>query len=284
MEIEKTEKIIFSKKGNRELTEFMARELLYDYATQFLDEERTEAVRKAINSNPQLAKELEDIYYGMTYCQQLSLIKAKSSLVQKMKTPFNLWRSFAKFLNIRSWNPGIQWVGESLIIATALLVLAILVPWNQILDRPVADLKRNILLSEIRKKETQNSLKAASSDQGRTPAKATDKDSTDSTLGKVDIVVNYKYVLKVANPLYTYNKLPSRLNKFGAQILEQSLVPVGQDNIPRLRFSLPSDKFEPLVKELESHGKLTLTLSSGENSNERGIWTFEIELEGPTKP
>lgn len=264
------DKIAFSKKDHRQLSDFIAKELLYDYATQQLDTERTEAVRIAIKQNPALARELGDILNGLTYCKHLSQTLIKPTLIQKMKQAFSLWQNIQKLFNVRMWNPGFQWLGESIIITISLLLVSFFVPWESLVFNFIAQNNDAIVLSSINKKNPES--KDLPQDKGRDIAQANSPEAF-----KPDIQRNY--ILKVANPEFTYHKLPKILLKLGANITDQVLVPVGQDTIPQITLSIPQAQAEALITELDTHGKLTLSRSSGENEKEKEIWTFQIELE-----
>jgi hypothetical protein len=264
----------FSKKGQRQLTDFLAHELLYDYATHQLDAEREEAVRLAINQNPNLAKELEDIIYGLTYCKHLSQTQTKTTFIQKMKQPFSLWRTLEKKLNIRTWNPGLQWMGEAVVITVSLLLISFFIPWESIVFNFIAQNNEKIILSTVNKKNP--GPQPLPPDKGREIAQTNNDQEY-----KPEVL--RKYILKVANPQFTYNKLPAILPKFNASLIDQVLVPVGQDTIPQITLSIPQDRAEALIKELETHGKLTLSRTSGENEKEKEIWTLQIELEKEVK-
>jgi hypothetical protein len=275
------EKIIFSKKGQRQLTDFLAGEMLYDYATEQLDPDRKEAMQKAILQNPNLGKELEDILYGIKYCKLIAQTQIKSTLIQKMKQPFSLWRGLEKLLNIRTWNPGFQWLGEALVISICLLLISFFVPWESLVFNFIAKNNEKVLLSSTRPKNLDLKLNETESDRfsNKTPTTT----GTSSKTSDFKPVILRKYILRVANPVFTYSKLPILVQKHSASIDDQILVPVGQDNIPQITFSFSQDRAEALIKELESHGKLTLAHSSGENEKERQIWTFQIELEKEVK-
>lgn len=287
------EKISFSKKGQRQLSDFLAREMLYDYANDQLDLDRKEAVRQAIAQNPNLAKELEDILYGIKYCKMLSETKVKSTLIQKMKQPFSLWRGLEKLMNIRTWNPGFQWMGEALIISVILLLISFFVPWESLVFNLIAKNNEKVLLSSTSRKSLDQKPKGTDQDPDRQDDSDVGADAitnTDANSGRGENKdANFKpeilrkYILKVSNPVFTYNKLPSIVQKYSASIDDQILVPVGQETIPQITFSFPQDRAEALIKELETHGKLTLAHSNGENEKEQKIWTFQIELEKEVK-
>jgi hypothetical protein len=268
------EKISFSRKGKRQLSEFLARELLFDYATHQLDIDREEAVRIAINQNQLLAKELDDILYGLTYCKHLSQTQVKPTFIQKMKQPFSLWRTIEKAINVRTWNPGVQWMGEAIVITISLLLISFFAPWESLVFNFIAQNNEKVLLTAVSKKNQNDG--PPSLDKGRKPTQ-------DNNPQQFQPEILKKYIMKVANPQFTYNKLPGILTKFGANITDQVLVPVGQDTIPQITFSIPQDRAEALIQVLATHGKLTLSHSTGETEKEKEIWTFQIELEKEVK-
>lgn len=256
--------------------------MLYDYATHQLDKEREESVRLAINQNPTLAEELENILYGISYCKKISQTITKPVLIQKMKQPFSPWQLIEKLLNLRSWNPGFQWLGEAIVITVSLLLLSFFVPWESLVFNFIAKNNKQIILTSINKKPSQNSSLSLES-KGRAVAQAPSAQEF-----KPEILRKYK--LTIENPDFTYNKLLKLFPNFGVSLIDQDLVLQAQDKQDKqahlskiITLSLPQDRAEALIKEIETNGKLTLLYSTGENEKEKEIWTFQIELEKEVK-
>jgi hypothetical protein len=147
----------FSKKGNRNLSDFFSQELLYDYITDRLDPETRASLDKEISKSRQLRNELDKIRAGLKYCGDLSKTQASPTLLEKIILPSSYLEVLIQKSNFEQWPQGIKWGIEAMTIAVGITVVAILIPWDKVLRlnlRPdssivIAELQRDKDMPEI---------------------------------------------------------------------------------------------------------------------------------------
>ena len=101
----------------RNLSEFLCRELLYDYATDSLDPSRKEAVESSLKEFPDLEDELEAIKNGMNYLKELKGVEVSQPLVEYVSQERGV---FNKFFDFSGWPKWLKWSLEALVIAVFL--------------------------------------------------------------------------------------------------------------------------------------------------------------------
>jgi len=247
----------------RDLSPFMAEQFLYDYVTKKLDPKREKAVKEALESSPVLAKALDDIIYGMTYCHHLQKTSLSQELLSKLNAPQN-WKSKAKqFLNPRSWNKSLPWAFEAVTISLIVFILSYSIPWLKLITLVKEKTKHRLLISEIPKDTTYNSL------------------TESSKTGPEIFAKEYHSVaeLRAVNPDFTANKLGAALPRLGASIEHHSLKKSSHGIItPFFRISIPRNQTEALLAELKTQGQLTWITPPSENENGSIIFGMELWL------
>lgn len=259
--IKKESSIEFKNPNKRSLSPFMAEQLLYDYATKKLDPKSEQALSKAIEDSPALAKALDDIIYGMTYCHHLQNTRISEELLEQLKASITFKSKLKRYSNPRSWHKSLPWFYESLSISIIILVFALAIPWPKIVNYFDKKTKQTFFITEIPKDSTFNTHSESS--------QASPELST----------VSYKAMgeLHTVNPEFTANKLGAALPRLGASIEHHSLRKAMNGLIaPFFRVSIPKNQTEALLKELKSQGELTWTTPPAEN--ETGSVIFGMEL------
>lgn len=245
----------------RDLSPFMAEQLLYDYATKKIDPLRERAVSEALQNSPELAKALDDIIYGMTYCHHLQKTVVAPEFLEKFKAPPSLMSRFKRYRNLRNWNQQTLWILEALALVAVSLLLVFAVPWPQYFKDLLKQKTPWLGLSEVSKDRTFETIK-------ETPIPSTSPSTNDyTTVGQMLVV----------NPDFTTNKLMETLPRLGASIEHQALRKNPQGEItPYFKISIPSEKVENLILELKSQGLLTWLTPPSENSRGSQIFGFEL--------
>lgn len=245
----------------RDLSPFMAEQLLYDYATKKIDFLREKAVTEALENSPELSKSLDDIIYGMTYCHHLQKTVLSPESLEKFKAPPSLWSQIKRYRNMRNWNQTTLWLIEAFAIIVVVLLLAFAIPWP------------HYIKDFMTQRAPWNSLTEVSKDKNYEAPK-----ETPSAMARVSSI-DYSTVgqLLVVNPEFTTNKLLELLPRLGASIEHQALRKNSQDEInPFFQISIPSDKANHLILELKSQGQLTWLTPLSENKEGSQIFGFEL--------
>ena len=81
------EKIIFSKKDQRKITNFIGQELLYDYISNNLDIERTSAVEEFVKTSREAQADVQKINNALSYLEHLSETRVSESLLNEVRHP-----------------------------------------------------------------------------------------------------------------------------------------------------------------------------------------------------
>lgn len=259
--MKKEPEVLFKSLQKREMSSFMAEQLLYDYATKKIDPVREKAVADVLTNSPELAKKLDDIIYGMTYCHHLQQTTVSPEFIKRFKARPKLASRIRKYKNLRHWNQSTLWILEAVVISLVVLFFSMVVPWPKLFKLFVEKQNPTLIISESPK------------DKSIVPT------SEPLTQSPPNLILQYRVVaeLGVVNPEFTSNKLLTQLPSLGASIEHQSLRPSSKGIIsPFLRISIPTDQSEALFSELKTHGQLTFVTPPSEN--EKGSKIFGIEL------
>lgn len=163
--------IIFSKKGQRKVSAFIGQELLYDYMTGLLDDERKKAVEEYIHQNKEVQGDMQKIQNGMNYLEVLAQTKVSEALLEKVKQPSSYLDNLLLKMKFQDWSPGFRLGIEASLVAIGVVVIALVLPWQRIFDFKIDT--SDLVLSEITKKfESKNPAEAEISSKEETSDKS----------------------------------------------------------------------------------------------------------------
>lgn len=259
--MKKESTLTFRNPKNRELSPFFAEQLLYDYSTKKVDPLREKAVADAISASPDLAKSLDDIIYGKTYCQHLRQTKMTTTAIAKLKTPLGFRLRMLRLISSRHWSKTTVWVVQGFVFGLLVILVTLSIPWSKIAVKFIESQHPQLLLSEI------------------SHDKAPKENPEPSPIVESLATIEYNAVaeLSVVNPEFTSNKLSSLMPRLGASIEHSSLRKNAQGQIqPYLRISIPNNQTEALFSELNSQGQLTWVTPPSENDKKGAIFGMEL--------
>lgn len=121
-----------SVKGGRELSAFMAQEMLYDHVCGNLDSERQQAMDRYLELNRDLALEAQRIKRGLEYLKLLGASQVQDEFVQKIAIPTTLFQVVLQKTKFHLWPAGFRWTLEALFVCSGIVVIAALVPWHKL--------------------------------------------------------------------------------------------------------------------------------------------------------
>lgn len=142
------ELIPYSPKGERSLSEFHGREMLFEYVTDQLDPIRASAIKTLIDKSPEMKNEVDSIRRALAYCDTLSRISFSSQKIEQLQSSETSVDQFLRKSKVYNWPGGLRIGLESLFVVSVVFFFAMMVPWNTLLNV----LKQNqgaILLSEV---------------------------------------------------------------------------------------------------------------------------------------
>lgn len=139
----------FSKKGQRKVSSFVGQELLYDYMTGQLDEERQKAVQDFIRLNKEAQMDMQKIQNGLSYAEKISQTKVSEALIERVSLPTNYTQVLMQKIRFEEWSPAFRMGLEATIVALGIMVVAVLIPWHKLMDLKIGS--KDIILTEVDK-------------------------------------------------------------------------------------------------------------------------------------
>jgi hypothetical protein len=140
---------LFSKKGQRQVSSFIGQELLYDYMTGQLDDERKKAVEDFARSNKDAQANIQKIQNGMSYADKLSQTQVSEALLTKVNMPSTYSQVLLQKIRFEEWSPALRLSLEALVVALGITVFALLIPWHKLMDLKVGS--KDVVLTEVAK-------------------------------------------------------------------------------------------------------------------------------------
>lgn len=137
-----------SRKGRREISDFIAKELLYDYMAGRLDGDRQAAVEAQLSKNKELKAELDRIHLASSYAKKLASTQIQLNVINQIDEPETYLSVLLKKTNFQKWPLGVRWAVEAYLVLMVLMILLIAVPWEDALKFSLSPRSREIILAE----------------------------------------------------------------------------------------------------------------------------------------
>lgn len=154
----------FSPKGHRKLSKFVTQGLMFDYLEDNLDLERRHAFEQAMKDYPELQEQMNRMKSGFGMCENLEKIKISTELSKNLSLTTQYFGSIQEKLNLENLPPALKLGIEGLFIALTVATMAIVIPWNSLLDLNVGP--RQVILSEVLKNTNTDSASEVPAKQG----------------------------------------------------------------------------------------------------------------------
>lgn len=135
----------------RRLSRFLCRELLYDYASGILDEDRRKAVDEFLANNEEQQQELAELNLAMDYCQDLAKTSITQPLSEELKDKVSVVTELSRKISWQHWPEFMRWGTEALLISTVVAIIAISIPWDKVREM-LPESQRKYILTEVAKK------------------------------------------------------------------------------------------------------------------------------------
>ncbi len=144
----------FSKNNQRHLGLFFSSELLYDYVTDSLDNDRRKYLENEMKTFPELQLQAQQIKESIQFCESLSLgFKINDTAIEKMKNSATFTESFLKKIHFQQWPKGLKMSLESLGLAVLIMVIGWIIPWNKIMSLKFGT-TNEVILAEVNRQFT----------------------------------------------------------------------------------------------------------------------------------
>lgn len=140
---------VFARKGRRELTPFLAQEMLYDYVTGQMDDERRAAVETYLRESREGQHDVAKIKAGIAYAEKLAQTRVQVHVLEEINEPETYLSVVLKKTNFERWPLTVKWGLEALVVISVLIVALIAVPWERALRMTLSQPGKEVVLAEI---------------------------------------------------------------------------------------------------------------------------------------
>lgn len=123
--------IPFAKKDKRDLTPFIGHELLYEYLSSKLDDERKKAVEAHLVQSKEAQLDLQSIQTGNSYAELLAATNVSLPIVEYISESKNYLTVLLKKTHFEKWPQGVKWGLEALIVIFVIVVILLSMPWEK---------------------------------------------------------------------------------------------------------------------------------------------------------
>lgn len=120
------------KRFKRKLTTFLCQEMLFDYATDQLDQERKQAVEEFLKTDRECQALLEAIRRGIEYSDQLAQSTIKPEILAQLHEAENALSLGKRYTKWASWPETIRWSVTALSVSAVVAAIVALIPWQRL--------------------------------------------------------------------------------------------------------------------------------------------------------
>jgi hypothetical protein len=141
----------YSKWNQREMSGFVAQELLYDFIKDHLDSSRRMSVEKDISENLVTKKKYQQMLSGISYLEKLRSVEAQATLIQEIDEPSTYLSVLLKKSHFERWPQSVKWGIEAFVVLMGIALFLIVTPWDKALRLVVLPQNQQVILAEIQK-------------------------------------------------------------------------------------------------------------------------------------
>ncbi len=145
--------IKLKKNKSREMSDFVANHLLFEYARNTLDPERKKAVESALESTPELQNEFIKLINGIQYCEKLSETLINDAAIKQIELQSSQVNFIVNRLRWHQWPLGFRWLVEAGVVALLLVVVLNILPLNRIIHLNDGNDSQTVVAEVDRKKK-----------------------------------------------------------------------------------------------------------------------------------
>lgn len=149
--------IKLKKYKNREMSDFVANQLLFEYARHTLDKERKKSVEKALESNQELQNEFIRLINGIQYCEKLSETLVNDVAIKQIEQQSSQVNYIVSRLRWHQWPLGFRWLVEAGVVALFLVIVLNVLPLNRIIHLGDGAETQTVIAEVDRKKKASSS-------------------------------------------------------------------------------------------------------------------------------
>ena len=120
------------RKFKRKLTTFLAQEMLYEFAVQKLDSERSAAVEDFVAGDRECQAILESIHGSLGFAEKLAQTELKSDVIAHLRESENVISLGRRYSHWHTWPDSMRWSIVALSVSVIVASAVAMVPWQKI--------------------------------------------------------------------------------------------------------------------------------------------------------
>jgi hypothetical protein len=149
---EEIHRLSLSKKGQRQVSPFTGNELLYDYLSGVLDDERKKAVETHLENSREAQLDFQKIQMGLQYTEKLKKISVSPALQERLGATSSYLSVLFQKSRFDQWPVGLKWGLEALVVVFVIVTFLSLAPWEKVLKLRIASNSNDVVLTEMNRK------------------------------------------------------------------------------------------------------------------------------------
>ena len=190
MEKNQLTKIPLKKKSKREMSSFFAKNFLYDYALNQLDEERRTALEKILAEDEGTQKEFIKLTNGLQYTELLSEILVSEEIVKAIVNRNSQLEKWLAKIKFNQWPVTLKWTMEAVFIVTLMIVTLNVIPWSKLVHMTMEDQNDNLIIAQYDYKKKE--IAENTSEPNKISPEFVDEEAKSSTTGTTPNAGNKK--------------------------------------------------------------------------------------------
>ncbi|MFM6929871.1 MAG: hypothetical protein ACKOX6_15485 [Bdellovibrio sp.] len=136
------------------MSPFIGHELLYDYLSGILDDERKTAVEDHVKYSRDAQLDLNKIQNGEKYANLLSGTVVSQPIIDQINMPSTYLTVLMQKSYFERWPQGLKWGLEALVVVAVIVVLLTVAPWQKVLQMSLNNGSKEVVLAEVEKQQT----------------------------------------------------------------------------------------------------------------------------------
>lgn len=166
---EDANRISLSKKGQRQVTPFTGNELLYDYMSGILDDERKAAVEAHLESSREAQLDFQKIQIGLQYAEKMKQITVSHALQERLSAPSSYLSVLFKKSKFDQWPVGLKWGLEALVVVFVVVTFLTVAPWEKVMKLRLSTGSSDVVLTELNKSQVPKQAPQEAPETAETP-------------------------------------------------------------------------------------------------------------------
>lgn len=276
-------KIPLSKKGQREISQFIGHELLYDYLCGNLDKERQAAVEDHVKFSRDAQLDLDRIQSGQAYAESLSSTVVSQPIVSQVSAPTSYFYILLQKSHFDKWPQGLKWGLEALMVVLVIVTALTVTPWQKMMELGTGTGSKEVVLAEVSRTEqvpvseekpefvdedvkekdktpppvvAEKKTETAQQAVAEPAAAQEEKTSPESSTPAISGGFLYRGDIAVTNVEVVSVKITEKIAELGGR--KAGSVELGWRKTPTssyYHFTIPEAKYQDLVAFLSTYGK-----------------------------